>query len=107
MNPDELIAKYENLLRQRPGDELIHFSLGKALYDAGRFFEAEKQLRAALAARSDWMVVTMLLAQCALRRRDPAGAKTLYEKALQCAIHQHHEGPEEEIRTALGRLAPG
>jgi Flp pilus assembly protein TadD len=102
--PDELIAKYESLLARRPDDELLRFSLGKALYDAGRYPEAEKQLRLALAARADWMVVTMLLAQCALRRNDAAEAKALYEKALQFAIDQDHEGPEQEIRAALARL---
>ncbi len=102
--PDELIAKYEALLAKRPSDELLRFSLGKALYDAGRYPEAEEQLRLALAARSDWMVVTMLLAQCALRRHDTAEAKALYEKALQFAIDQDHEGPEQEIRAALARL---
>jgi Flp pilus assembly protein TadD len=104
MTPEALVAKYEALLPARPDDELLHFSLGKALYDAGRFPEAEEHLRTALAARADWMVVTMLLAQCALRRGDAAGAKELYGKALQFAIDQQHEGPEEEIRTALTRL---
>jgi Flp pilus assembly protein TadD len=102
--PSELIAKYEALLARRPDDELLRFSLGKALYDAGRYAEAEEQLRLALAARSDWMVVTMLLAQCALRRNDATAAKALYEKALQFAIDQDHEGPEQEIRAALARL---
>jgi Flp pilus assembly protein TadD len=107
MTPDELIAKYEALLALRPKDELLHFSLGKALYDAGRFDEAETHLRLALDARSDWMVVTMLLAQCALRRGAEDEAKALYEQALQLAIEQEHEGPEEEVRTALARLAGG
>ena len=101
---DALITKYEGLLEQRPNDELILFSLGKALYDAKRIPEAEKHLEAALAAKPDWMVVTMLLAQCALRRNDTAEAKALYEKALQFAIDQDHEGPEQEIRAALARL---
>jgi Flp pilus assembly protein TadD len=104
MTAESLVAKYETLVAQRPDDELLRFSLGKALYDAGRFPEAEEHLRRALAARADWMVVTMLLAQCALRRADSTTAKTLYEKALQFAIDQHHEGPEEEVRTALARL---
>jgi Flp pilus assembly protein TadD len=104
MTTDELIAKYQALLTRRPDDELLLFSYGKALYDAGRFAEAEKQLRRALAARPDWMVVTMLLAQCALRRDDPAEAKALYQQALQFAIDQDHEGPEQEIRAALEKL---
>ncbi len=105
MTPDELIAKYTTLLQQRPHDELVQFSLGKALYDAGRFSEAETHLQAALQAKPDWMVVTMLLAKCALHREDRDAARKLYEDALGFAIVQHHEGPEEEIRTALTRLA--
>ena len=79
--------------------------MGKALFDAGRFPEAEANLKQALAAKPDWMVVTMLLARCALHREDKPAAKALYENALGFAIAQHHEGPEEEIRTALGHLA--
>ncbi len=106
MNTEALIAKYEGLLAARPNDELILFSLGKALYDAGRIPEAETQLRAALAAKPDWMVVTMLLAKIALQRDDDTEARLLYQKGLQLAIDQHHEGPEEEIRAALDKLDP-
>jgi len=60
MNPDALIAKYEGLLKSRPDDELLHFSLGKALYDAGRISEAESQLRTALELKQDWMIMTRL-----------------------------------------------
>ena len=105
MTPDELIAKYEALLAKRPDDELVQFSLGKALYDAGRFADAESHLQPALKAKPDWMVVAMLLAKCALHRDDKATARKLYEDALGFAIAQHHEGPEEEIRTALTRLS--
>jgi len=104
MNTDALIAKYEGLLKDRPHDELLHFSLGKALYDAGRVPEAETHLRAALAAKPDWMVVTMLLAKIALQRDDTTGARLLYQKGLELAIAQDHEGPEEEIRAVLEKL---
>jgi len=104
MNTETLIAKYEGLLQARPNDELLRFSLGKALYDAGRLPEAETQLRAALAAKPDWMVVTMLLAKLALQRDDKTEARRLYEKGLELAIAQDHEGPEEEIRAALAKL---
>jgi Flp pilus assembly protein TadD len=106
MSTDALIAKYEGLLQARPNDELIHFSLGKALYDAGRVPEAETHLRAALAAKPDWMVVTMLLAKIALQRDDDTEARMLYQSALKLAIDQHHEGPEEEIRAELAKLDP-
>jgi Flp pilus assembly protein TadD len=105
MTTEDLIVKYEALLQQRPHDELVQFSLGKALYDAGRFPAAERHLQIALQAKPDWMVVAMLLANCALHRADQDAARKLYEDALGFAIAQHHEGPEEEIRTALTRLA--
>jgi len=105
MSTEALIAKYEGLLKARPNDELLQFSLGKALYDAGRIPEAEKHLRAALELKSDWMVVTMLLAKIALQQNDKAGARALYEKGLELAIAQDHEGPQEEIRAALAKLS--
>jgi len=104
MSADALITKYESLLRQRPNDELLLFSLGKALYDAGRFPEAETRLATALKAKPDWMVVTMLLAKIALQQNDKATARALYEKGLELAIAQDHEGPEEEIRAAMAKL---
>jgi tetratricopeptide (TPR) repeat protein len=72
MSNDALIAKYEALLKSRPDDELLRFSLGKALLDAGRMDEAERELRAALAAKEDWMIVTMLLAKIAGQKGDKA-----------------------------------
>ena len=100
MTQDELIARHQAILQQRPGDELALFSLGKALFDAGRFAEAEEKLLAALRAKPDWMVVAMLLARCALHRDDKPAAKKLYEDALPSITR----GPEEEIRHALGHL---
>ena len=105
MSADALIAKYESLLKARPDDELLHFSLGKALYDAGRIPEAETQFQIALAAKPDWMIVTMLLAKIALQKNDKAAAKALYEKGLELAIAQDHEGPEEECRAELAKLS--
>ena len=104
MNTESLIAKYESLLKARPNDELILFSLGKALLDAGRVAEAESKLTAALALKPDWMIVTMLLAKIAGQKNDEAAARELWQKGLDLAIAQNHEGPEEECRTELAKL---
>ena len=104
MSADALIAKYEGLLKARPNDELIKFSLGKALLDAGRVDEAEAQLRAALAAKPDWMIVTMLLAKIAGQKHDTAAAKVLWAKGLELAIAQHHDDPADECRAELAKL---
>jgi Flp pilus assembly protein TadD len=105
MSTDALIAKYEGLLKSRPDDELLRFSLGKALLEAGRVDEAEKELRTALAAKNDWMIVTMLLAKMAAQKGDTATAKQMWERGLQLAIDQNHQGPEEECRAELAKLA--
>jgi tetratricopeptide (TPR) repeat protein len=104
MNTDALIAKYEGLLKARPKDELILFSLGKALLDGGRLIEAEACLRMALDLKPDWMIVTMLLAKIAGLKKDITSEKELWEKGLQLAIAQNHEGPEEECRGELKRI---
>ena len=104
MSNDALIAKYEGLLKARPKDELILFSLGKALLDGGRVDEADAVLRMALDIKPDWMIVTMLLARIAGQRKDITSAKELWEKGLRLAIDQNHEGPEEECRAELKRI---
>lgn len=101
----ERIAQYEAKVASNPDNELLRFSLGKALLDAGQFDEAEKHLAVAFAKKSDWMVVAMLLARCALQRGDKDTARKYYERALQLAIEQHHAGPEAEIRENLASLA--
>jgi Flp pilus assembly protein TadD len=105
MSNDALIAKYEGLLKARPNDELILFSLGKALIDAGRLVEAEAYLRLALEKKPDWMIVTMLLAKIADQKEDLTTAKALWEKGLELAIAQHHDDPADECRAELARLA--
>jgi cytochrome c-type biogenesis protein CcmH/NrfG len=104
MSNDALIAKYEALLKARPKDELILFSLGKALLDAGRVDEADACLRMALDLKPDWMIVTMLLARIAGQRKDIITEKELWEKGLHLAVAQNHEGPEEECRAELRRI---
>jgi len=100
----ERIAGYRAKVEGNPDNELLRFSLGKALYDAGQPGEAEEHLKVALEKKPDWMVVTMLLAQCALKREDRAAARGYYEHALELAVKQKHEGPEAEIRAALQLL---
>lgn len=99
-----LIEKYRAMVADKPDNGLLRFSLGKALYDDRQYEAAEEHLRAALATREDWMVVTMLLAECALRRGETGEAVARYETALELAVSQHHEDPEIECRAKLAEL---
>ncbi len=101
---NELIEKYRAMVADKPDNGLLRFSLGKALYDEKEYVEAEEHLHAALATRDDWMVVTMLLAECALQRGAKDEAIARYEKSLALAVEQHHEDPEAECRAKLADL---
>jgi len=101
---DASIEKYQALVTSAPENPLHRFSLGKALFDSGRYDEAEQHFLIALEKRSDWMVVAILLAKCALQKNDKAKAREYCEKALELAITQNHKTPEAEIREMLANL---
>lgn len=101
---NETIARYEKMVEQFPQNELARFSLGKALFDAGEFVRAKEQFTAALAKKPDWMVVQILIGKCELALGNKPSAKIAFERALQLAIDQHHEGPQAEMEQALAEL---
>jgi uncharacterized protein HemY len=100
----DLIARYEQMVQQHPQNELGRFSLGKALFDTGRFAEAKEHLNVALHKKPDWMVVQILVGKCDLALGDKAAAKAAFQCALDLAIAQHHEGPQAEMEQALADL---
>lgn len=101
---NETIARYEKMVGQFPQNELARFSLGKALFDAGDFGRAKEHLEAALAKKQDWMVVQILIGKCEMSLGRKVSAKAAFERALQLAIDQHHEGPQMEMEQALAEL---
>lgn len=96
--------RWHQILTAQPGNSLARFSLAKALFDAGRFAEAQRHLETALQARPDWMVVQILLGKCHLALGDQAHAREAFVRARQLAIDQHHDGPLEEVEQLLGEL---
>lgn len=101
---NESISRYEKMVEQFPQNELARFSLGKALFDAGDFAGAKEHLDAALSKKPDWMVVQILIGKCELALGKTAAAKAAFERALQLAIDQKHEGPQMEMEQALAEL---
>ena len=101
---NDLIARHEKMVQQFPQNELARFSLGKALFDAGEFARAREQLEVAIQKKPDWMVVHILIGKCDLALGHRASAKAAFEKALQLAIDQNHEGPQAEMETAIAEL---
>ena len=101
---NDTIARHEKMVEQFPQNELARFSLGKALFDVGEFARAKEHLVVALTKKPDWMVVQILIGKCELALGNTAGTKCAFERALQLAIDQHHEGPQMEIEQALAEL---
>ena len=102
---NDTIARYERMVQQFPENELARFSLGKALFDAGEFSRAREHLEVALAKKPDWMVVQILIGKCHLALGDKGSTRASFQRALQLAIEQHHEGPQAEMEQALSELA--
>ena len=101
---NDTIARYEKMVEQFPQNELARFSLGKALFDTGDFARAKAHLAAALEKKSDWRVVQILIGKCELALGDKISARAAFERALQLAVSQHHEGPQMEMEQALADL---
>jgi tetratricopeptide (TPR) repeat protein len=101
---NDAIARHQKMVDQFPQNELARFSLGKALYDAQQFAAAKEHFSVALARKPDWMVVQILIGKCDLALGDKPAARTAFQRALQLAIDQHHEGPQMEMEQALAEL---
>lgn len=101
---NDVIARWEKAVAAQPANDLARFSLGKALFDAGRHGEAREQLGQALARKPDWMVVQILLGRCHQALGDTAAARAAYQRGLDLAIAQNHEGPQAEMEQLLADL---
>jgi Flp pilus assembly protein TadD len=91
-------------IEQSPENELFRFSYAKALIDLHREEEAFPHLEWCFEKKPDWMVVVMLLGRLCLQKGDRESAKRFYQKGLDLAVSQKHEGPEAEIREILSRI---
>jgi Flp pilus assembly protein TadD len=101
---NDSLARQRQMVAQFPQNELGRFSLGKALFDLGDYDEARTHLALALAKKPDWMVVQILLGKCDLATGNRAGARHAFERALELAVVQHHEGPQAELESLLADL---
>ncbi len=101
---NDTVARWQKLVEQQPHNELARFSLGKAWFDLGQFAAAREQFQIALARKPDWMVAQILIGKCEQALGNHGAAKPAFERALQLAIAQHHEGPQAELEELLAEL---
>lgn len=98
------LARHLKLVEQFPDNELARFSLGKALFDLGRFAEARQHFVMAAGRKPEWMAVQILLAKCELALGQPEEARLALQRARALAIEQHHDGPLAEVDRLLAEL---
>src|SRR5262245_46777454 len=101
----DTIRRWEAMVAAQPTTDLARFSLGKALYDAGKMGEALQHFEYALGRKPDWMVVQILVGKCHLNLGDRTAARGAFERAHRLAIEQQHEGPQMEMEQLLAELA--
>ena len=91
-------------VEQFPQNELFRFSLGKALFDARDYRGAIEQFEIALAKKSDWMAVAILLGKAWLESGELTKARHYLELGQRLAREQNHEGPLEETTAILAEI---
>lgn len=101
---DARIAKWKALVEQNPDNELARYSLASALFDAGRFADAEPHFARALELKSDWVMAYVLRAKCLIRLGRPNDARPLLEKGRAHSLQQKHQNPVDEIDEILAEL---
>jgi len=98
------LQQLEQRVQKFPENELFRFSLAKGLMDQHQEESAIPHLQFCIEKKPDWMVVVMLLGKLLLQKGELEQAKDYYQKGLQLAISQKHEGPEAEIREILAKI---
>ena len=95
---------FEALLARQPDNELFRFSLAQALVAEGRAEEALVHFRTCAERKADWMMPRILLGKALLGLGRKAEGQPWLESALQLAVEQHHEEPEQELRALLANF---
>lgn len=107
MGADALQAKidrFSQMVAKHPDNELARFSLGSALFEAGRFADAEPHFARALELKNDWVVAYILRARCLIQLGRSEDARPLLANGRRHSIAQHHQSPVEEIDEILAEL---
>jgi Flp pilus assembly protein TadD len=98
------IEKWRKLVEKSPDNELALYSLASALFEEGRFAEAEESFRRALELKNDWVMAYILRAKCLIRLGRIAEAKPLLAQGRERSIQQRHQSPVDEIDAILAEL---
>ncbi len=92
---------FTSLVARQPDNELFRFSLAQALLNENRPADALGHLQVCAGKKAEWMMPRILLGRTLLALGRKPEARPWLEQALQLALAQHHEDPEQEVRALL------
>lgn len=98
------IEQFRKMAEDDPNNELAHFTLGKALADAGDHQAAIESYRQAIALNSNISKVYQLLAQSLLQRGEQGPAVATLTEGVKVADRRGDLLPRNEMVAALRQL---
>lgn len=103
--PAKRSETFLDLVSRQPDNELFRFSLAQAYVTECRYLDAVDQYKFCIRRKPDWMMARILLGKVYLELGKKPEAIVQFQEALKLAVDQHHETPEQELRTLLADLA--
>jgi len=104
MDIEARIQQFANMVEADPDNELGHFSLGKALLDAGRFSEAVRPLQRTLQLNPTYSKAYHLLGRAQLESGLRQEALVTLKRGYEVAAERGDVMPRNEIATLLAEL---
>jgi len=101
---NERIERFQKMADADPQNELGHFSLGRALMDAGRFADAVGPLRRALAINKNLSKAYQLIAQCLIKENEQGEAVATLTEGVKVADARGDVLPRNEMVEMLKGL---
>jgi Fe-S cluster biosynthesis and repair protein YggX len=104
VNQEERIAQFRKMANDDPENELGHFSLGKALMDAGQFDEAVPPFERTLALNPQFSKAYQLLGSCFLNLGQRDQATKVLREGHAVADERGDNIPRDEMARMLKEL---
>ncbi len=109
MDPEQRIAQFQKMATEDPENEMAHFSLGRALQDAGRYAEAARSFVECTRVAPGMSKAYELAAKCYLEDGETDHAAQIAEVGYVKAAEQGDRMPRDamgEILDSLNRPVP-
>jgi len=107
MDENERIEQFRKMAQANPEDDLAHFALGQALFDADRYSEAVNVLKHVIKVNSGYSRAYVLLGHSQLELDDETGAIETYQRGYAAAMSRGDLMPATEMKHKLSELGEG